>query len=106
MLGIALPRILTYARRQDAGLTRVFIGPRRTRVLRVLASAETPLSTAAIAHAAQCHFTAAQALLEHLERAGYTTSWWASGEDRIRVHALTHRGTPVVRFLLDGTPVA
>lgn len=82
-------RALKYRRRQDGGMTRVYVGKVRMRILHVLLNAETPLSALGIATAAEVGTGTLYPFLEHLTRAG-----WLNVEDSqvIPVYWLTTAG--------------
>jgi hypothetical protein len=64
---------LKYRRRNDAGVTRVWVGRRRTRVLKALIGMDSPETVEDIASRAGVSYALANDLLEHLDAAGYVT---------------------------------
>lgn len=64
---------LKYRRRLDAGLTRVWCGKRRIRVMKELVRAREPLTAFAIAQHAGTSYGLTNDLLGHLDAAGYVT---------------------------------
>ena len=66
-------RQLKYRRRQDAGLTRVWVGRQRTRVMKALIRQRDPLPVMEIARLAGTSYALTNDLLGHLDAAGYVT---------------------------------
>jgi len=66
-------RQLKYRRRQDAGLTRVWCGRKRTSVMKALIRQRDPLPVADIARHAGTSYALTNDILGHLDAAGYVT---------------------------------
>lgn len=88
---------MKYRRRQDAGTTRVYIGRKRERIIRVLITAETSLSAQGLAHAARVKLTTVQHLLEHLQVAGWVD---INDEHMLPTYMLNYGGEAYAAALL------
>ena len=87
---------MTYRDSRDGGLTRVWIGRKRERVLRALIPPRT-LTAGAIAGAAHASLLTVQFVLRHLARAG-----WVRVDDSVilPVYELTYDGEVGLAVLL------
>lgn len=97
---------LKYRRRLDAGLTRVWVGKRRRRILRELAKAQHPVTVTELASRAATGYGLTNDMLSHLEAAGWVNVQQGlventgRGDEWARYFWLTEHGDVQVAVLL------
>ncbi len=96
-------RVMKYRRRQDGGITRVYVGSRRKTILEVLIKAGSPLSAQGLACAAdalcarEVRLTTVQSFLQHLLAAGWVD---INDENMVPTYMLNYGGEAYAAFLL------